>query len=150
MIFFVYARFIVFFIIKVKDDNKLLFDKILPYPGEFHIMKNYMIVVWDILEGSGIDTALGELYKGASLRSIMNCSHFNKSLRAMKLLHSTLATLLIHEFLNTVPDEIFNDIETIMHVLPLDISSSTCKIEWLVLLLIFSVVLKIFHVLKGF
>ncbi|CAF1443747.1 unnamed protein product, partial [Rotaria sp. Silwood1] len=116
--------------IEVKENNKLLFNRVLPYPGEFHLMKNYMIVVWGILEGSGIDTALGELYKEASLRSIMNCSHFNKSLRAMKLLHSALAALIIHEFLSIVPREIFNDIEVIMQSIPLDVSTNTCKIAW--------------------
>ncbi|CAF2862598.1 unnamed protein product [Rotaria sp. Silwood2] len=114
--------------IEVKQNNKLLFNKVLPYPGEFRLMKNYMIAVWDILEGSGIDTALGELYKGASLRSIMNCSHFNKSLRAMKLLHSALAALIIHEFLSIVPREIFNDIEVIMQSIPLDVSTNTCPL----------------------
>ncbi|CAF4815992.1 unnamed protein product [Rotaria sp. Silwood1] len=116
--------------IEVKENNKLLFNRVLPYPGEFHLMKNYMIVVWGILEGSGIDTALGELYKGASLRSIMNCSHFNKSLRAMKLLHSALAALIIHEFLSIVPREIFDDIEVIMQSIPLDVSTNTCKSAW--------------------
>ncbi|CAF3137029.1 unnamed protein product [Rotaria socialis] len=116
--------------IQVKDNHKVLFDKLLPYPGEFHIMKNYMIAVWDILEYSGIDTALGELYRGASFRSIMNCSHFNKSLRAMKLLHSTLATLLIHQFLNDMPIEIVNDLEALLKTIPYDVTSNTLKIEW--------------------
>ncbi|CAF5185419.1 unnamed protein product, partial [Rotaria sp. Silwood1] len=60
----------------------------------------------------------------------MNCSHFNKSLRAMKLLHSALAAVIVHEFLSIVPREIFNDIEVIMQSIPLDVSTNTCKIAW--------------------
>jgi hypothetical protein len=34
-------------------------------------MKNTMIVIWDVLEGSGIEEVLGLIYKGASLRAVL-------------------------------------------------------------------------------
>ena len=34
-------------------------------------MKNLMVVIWDVLEESGIEEVIGQLYKGASLRAIL-------------------------------------------------------------------------------
>jgi hypothetical protein len=34
-------------------------------------MKNTMVVIWDILEGSGIEEVLESIYKGASLRAVL-------------------------------------------------------------------------------
>ncbi len=41
------------------------------------MMKCEMIVIWDLLEGSGIDTLIGHLYKGATHRAVLAVAHFN-------------------------------------------------------------------------
>jgi hypothetical protein len=41
------------------------------YVGDFHLMKNSMIVIWDVLEGSGLEEVLGLVYKGSSLRAVL-------------------------------------------------------------------------------
>ncbi|CAF1309847.1 unnamed protein product, partial [Didymodactylos carnosus] len=79
------------------------FENVLIYPGEFHIMKNMMILVWDVLQGTGIEDIIGELYKAAALRSILNVHHFNKSLRSCKLIYTALSILIMEEFLKTSP-----------------------------------------------
>jgi hypothetical protein len=61
-------------------------------------MKNTMIVIWQILDGSGIDDVFNITYKGATLRSILNVYHFNKSLRCCKLLYTALYMLLIQSY----------------------------------------------------
>ncbi|CAF1502366.1 unnamed protein product [Adineta steineri] len=68
------------------------------YPGDFHLMKTTMIVIWQILDGSGIDDVLNITYKGATLRSILNVHHFNKSLRCCKLLYTALYMLFIQSY----------------------------------------------------
>ncbi len=49
---------------QLKDEN--LFDStgIFLYPGDFHMMKCSITVIWDIFEGLRIDDLAGELYKG--------------------------------------------------------------------------------------
>ncbi|CAF1476669.1 unnamed protein product, partial [Didymodactylos carnosus] len=73
-------------------------------------MKNFMILIWDVLDGSGVNELLGKIYKGATLRSILNVHHFNKSLRCCKLLYTALSILLIEQFLTTspLPDQILS------------------------------------------
>ncbi|CAF1553809.1 unnamed protein product, partial [Didymodactylos carnosus] len=88
---------------EVKQTNPFDFRGITIYAGDFHVMKNYMIVVWDVLDGSGIEDILGYFYKGASLRSIFVVHHFNKSLRCCKLLYTALSMLLIQSFLKSLP-----------------------------------------------
>lgn len=55
----------------MKRRNPDDFQQITIYAGDFHLMKNTMNVIWDVMEGSGIEDILGLLYKGASLKSIL-------------------------------------------------------------------------------
>ena len=50
------------------------------YAGDLHILKNYMIVVWDVLNGSGIEDILERIYKGAAHRAVMNVHNLSYSL----------------------------------------------------------------------
>ena len=61
-------------------------------------MKTTMIVIWKILNGSGLDEILNITYKGATLRSILNVHHFNKSLRCCKLPYTAPYMLLIQSY----------------------------------------------------
>ncbi|CAF1154261.1 unnamed protein product, partial [Didymodactylos carnosus] len=87
--------------VKAKQNNPGDYELIMIYPGDFHLMKNLMIVIWDVLDGSGIEDVFGFLYKGVSLRSILNVHHFNKSLRCIKLLYTALELLLFDSFITT-------------------------------------------------
>ncbi|CAF1137322.1 unnamed protein product [Didymodactylos carnosus] len=84
--------------IKAKGLNSIEFEDITIYAGDFHLMKNFQIVIWDVLTGSGIEDVLGCIYKGASLKSIWNVHHFNKSLRCCKLLYTALSILFLRSF----------------------------------------------------
>ncbi|CAF1012305.1 unnamed protein product [Didymodactylos carnosus] len=86
--------------IKIKDNynGKDPFSNLFVMPGDFHIMKNYMILIWLVLDGIGIDDLFGHIYHGATLRSILNVSRFNKSFRCVKLLYTSLYILLIEQF----------------------------------------------------
>ncbi|CAF1212257.1 unnamed protein product [Rotaria sordida] len=81
-----------------ETDNKSIFC----YPGDFHIMKNYMIVIWDVLNGSGIEDVLGCIYKAAAHRAIMNVHNFNYSLRCCKLIYTALSILFFESFIKTL------------------------------------------------
>ncbi len=54
----------------MKRQKPDLFLDIFVYAGDFHLMKNMMIVIWSILKGSGIEDIFETRYKGATLRSI--------------------------------------------------------------------------------
>jgi hypothetical protein len=54
----------------VKHHQPDMFKNVFVYVGDFHLMKNMMVVMWGVLQGSGIEDILENIYKGATLRSI--------------------------------------------------------------------------------
>ncbi len=54
----------------MKNHEPDMFKDIFIYPGDFHLIKNMMVVVWNVLDGTGIEDILESIYKGATLRSI--------------------------------------------------------------------------------
>lgn len=65
-------------------------------------MKNYMIIIWDVLDGSGIEDVLEFIYKGAAHRSVMNVHNFNYSLRSCKLVYTALGILFLDSFIKSL------------------------------------------------
>ncbi|CAF3090354.1 unnamed protein product, partial [Rotaria sp. Silwood2] len=106
--------------IEVKDEDSSNFDGIFLYPGDFHMMKCAMKVIWEVLEESGIDNLMGLLYKGATHRAVLSVAHFNKSLRAIKLLYTALLILIHTEFITTLSLSMVEEIEKLMNRMPLD------------------------------
>ncbi|CAF1479999.1 unnamed protein product, partial [Didymodactylos carnosus] len=88
-------------VIKVKDQQPKEFQDVFILAGDFHALKTYMIMVWKVLAGSGIHELLGNIYQGATLRSILEVTNFNKSLRATKLLYTALSILCIENFITS-------------------------------------------------
>ncbi|CAF2191690.1 unnamed protein product [Rotaria magnacalcarata] len=86
---------------KVIGNNPNEFDGMFIYPGDFHLIKTTMIVIWQVLDGSGIEDILNFVYKGATLRSILNVYHFNKSFRCCKLLYTALQMLLLESYVKS-------------------------------------------------
>ncbi|CAF4553069.1 unnamed protein product, partial [Rotaria sp. Silwood2] len=121
--------------IEVKDEQSLNFDGIFLYPGDFHMMRCAMKVIWGVLEESGIDTLIGELYKGATLRAILSVAHFNKSLRAIKLLYTALLIYIHEEFFQTLTTDIINEFEQVMSKMPTDLANIEEKKRWYTLVL---------------
>ncbi|CAF1624401.1 unnamed protein product, partial [Adineta ricciae] len=87
--------------LKVKRRNPDLFRNIFVYAGDFHLMKNMMVVIWSIRKGSGIEDVLELIYKGATLRAIFEVHYFNKSLRCCKLFYTALHILCLEAFFST-------------------------------------------------
>ena len=48
-----------------------VFGSIFIYPGDFHIIKNMMIVLWDLLNGPGIEDVFENIDKTAASSSIL-------------------------------------------------------------------------------
>ncbi|CAF4958920.1 unnamed protein product, partial [Rotaria sp. Silwood1] len=115
---------------KVKDEHWLDFEGIFLYPGDFHMMKCAMIVIWGILEESGVDTLIGTLYKDATHRAILSVSHFNKSLRTIKLLYTALLILVHDQFFLTLPTTMIDNIEQLMNKMPTDSADVEEKKRW--------------------
>ncbi|CAF1468756.1 unnamed protein product, partial [Rotaria sordida] len=115
---------------KVKDEDSSNFEGIFLYPGDFHMMKCAMIVIWGVLEESGIDNLMGLLYKGATHRAVLSVAHFNKSLRAIKLLYTALLILIHNEFVTTLSLPMVDEIEELMNKMPLDASDVEERKTW--------------------
>ncbi|CAF4252684.1 unnamed protein product, partial [Rotaria sp. Silwood2] len=121
----------------MEDKNTLEFEGIFLYPGDFHMMKCAMVVIWDILQGSGIDDLIGELYKGATYRAVLAVANFNKSLRTIKLLYTALSIIINNEFILTLPVEIFDEMEVCMNKIPTDLNNPEQSRKWYQIILDF-------------
>ncbi|CAF1049848.1 unnamed protein product [Didymodactylos carnosus] len=66
--------------------------------GDWHATKNFMGIIWTVLQGSGIEDSLSLLYGTATIKSIMNVHDYKKSLRALKLIYIYLFTEQLHAF----------------------------------------------------
>ncbi|CAF4865364.1 unnamed protein product [Rotaria sp. Silwood1] len=115
---------------EVKDEDSTNFEGIFLYPGDFHMMKCAMIVIWGVLEESGIDNLMGLLYKDATHRAVLSVAHFNKSLRAIKLLYTALLILIHNEFIATLSLPMVDEIEELMNQMPLDASDVEESKTW--------------------
>ncbi|CAF2321810.1 unnamed protein product [Rotaria sp. Silwood2] len=94
------------------------------------MMKCAMVVIWDILQGSGIDDLIGELYKGATHRAVLAVANFNKSLRTIKLLYTALSIIINNEFILTLPVEILDEMEGCMNKIPTDLNNPEQSRKW--------------------
>ncbi|CAF4496881.1 unnamed protein product, partial [Didymodactylos carnosus] len=113
------------------------FQDIFLMPGDFHIMKNYMILIWLVLDGIGMDDLFGYIYHGATLRAILNVSHFNKSFRCVKLLYTSLYMLIIeqfHTYLSSSPESSITETLKLLHnvliLLPHTFNTDSVKQSW--------------------
>lgn len=97
-------------------------------------MKNYMILIWDVLNGSGVEDVLGLIYKAAAHRSIFNVHNFNYSLRSCKLIYTALSILFYESFLqqfySTASDEVVKRFKRTLQTIPSDYTVATIKQEW--------------------
>ncbi|CAF3953138.1 unnamed protein product, partial [Rotaria sp. Silwood1] len=124
----------------VKYHQSDLFKNIFIYPGDFHLHKNMMIVIWDVLQGSGIEDILENIYKGATLKSILKVHHFNKSLRCCKILYTALYILLLEAFFEEtltsllVTDSI-NHLKSTMKKIPVEFASDDTAQTWFIQLI---------------
>jgi hypothetical protein len=83
-----------------------------------------------MLEESGIDTLIGYLYKGATLRAVLTVAHFNKSLRTIKLLYTALLIILHNEYVQTLSTAMLDEIEQLMQIMPPDLTDAEKSREW--------------------
>ncbi|CAF0968968.1 unnamed protein product [Didymodactylos carnosus] len=115
-------------------DNKSIFV----YPDDFHTMKNFMIVIWDVLNGSGIEDAFGLIYKAAAHRAMLNVHNFNYSLRPCKLLYTALAMLFIESFVKTsvTSARIIDDLKKTLANIPSDYAVTNIKQQWFTTMII--------------
>jgi hypothetical protein len=97
------------------------------YAGDFHIMKNYMIIIWDVLNGSGVEDIFACIYKAAAHRAAMNVHNFNYSLRCCKLLYSALSMLFIESFIKT-------SLSSSQTTIPSDYATDAEKQTWFIAL----------------
>jgi hypothetical protein len=89
-----------------------------------------MVMIWDILEELGIYTLIDCLYKGATLRAVLSVAHFNKSLRAIKLLYTALLILLQNEYAMTLSTTVIDEIEQLMNMRPTDLLDTEEYRNW--------------------
>ncbi|CAF1288798.1 unnamed protein product, partial [Didymodactylos carnosus] len=76
-----------------KQNNPIDYQLITIYPGDFHLMKNLMIVIWDVLDGSGIEVNI-------ALDQTIECS-INKFGKGHGGISRRFSHDLIDEWVNT-------------------------------------------------
>ncbi|CAF3933472.1 unnamed protein product [Rotaria sp. Silwood2] len=112
-----------------------LLKNVFIYPGDFHLMKNMMVVIWSILEGSGIEQVFENIYKAAALRSIFRAHHFNKSLRSCKLLYTALYILLLEAFFDhastsSLSINCIENLKCIINKIPSEFATDDISQKW--------------------
>ncbi len=66
---------------KVKRSYELTFEKLLIFPGDWHLLKNYQPVLMKAYYHAGLrEIAKNSGYKAETLKSLENCSHFKRTL----------------------------------------------------------------------
>jgi hypothetical protein len=98
-----------------------------------------MIIIWDVLNGSGVEDIFACIYKAAAHRAAMNVHNFNYSLRCCKLLYSALSMLFIESFIKTslsssqttIP---IDKIKQILEAIPSDYATDAEKQTWFIAL----------------
>lgn len=102
-------------------------------------MMNYLIIIWDVLNGSGIEDIFPSIYKGAALRTGMCVRDFDYYLRCCKFLYTALSMLFIESFIKTslssssikIP---MDNLKNILENVPSDDATNEEKQTWFVTL----------------
>ena len=101
-----------------------------------------MIVILQVLDGSGVEDILNVICKGATLISILKVHHFNKSLKPCKLLYTALQMLLIESYvtsntsltINTTSTSnsalVFNELRILFENTPNEYNIDSIKQTW--------------------
>ncbi|CAF4394933.1 unnamed protein product [Rotaria socialis] len=119
----------------VKYRQPDVFKNMFICPGDFHLMKNMMIVVWDLLKGSGIEDVLKSIYKNATFSSILVVRHFNRSLGCCKRLHTALHMLCIEAFshqtsISSSITDCLNTLKSVILQIPSEYASDDIFQKW--------------------
>lgn len=77
------------------------FDNLILRIGSFHLQKNYLRCLGQYVEESGLDGILieADIYGENTLASILKGTHYNRGIRAHKLLYEALRSIQIAEFI---------------------------------------------------
>ncbi|CAF3938297.1 unnamed protein product [Rotaria sp. Silwood1] len=125
---------------KVKYRQPDVFKNIFIYPGDFHLMKNMMVVLWNLLKGSGIEDVFENIYKDATLSSVFEVRHFNRSLRCCKLLYTALHVLCIEAFFDQTSislstSDCMKNLKSVMLQIPSEYAADDISQKWFAQLL---------------
>ena len=90
-------------ILKLDYGNELAW--LLPFPGDFHILKNYQPVLSKIYFDAGLKqlAAVGG-HRSETLISLQNCSHFKRTHRFILQVWEALYVNMVEIFLNNEPE----------------------------------------------
>ena len=72
----------------------------IPYIGDWHLLKNYQEVLMKIFWDGGLKTLAKGIHKNVTLTSVGNCSNFKRTHRFLVQVHEAILMLQFNSFLN--------------------------------------------------
>lgn len=93
-----------------------------------------MIVIWDVLAGSGVEDVIALIYKAAAHAATMKVQSFNYSLRCCKLVYTALSMLFLQSFFKSNSSSIIvgfkRQLQEIFGSIPSEFANTKKKQDW--------------------
>lgn len=95
------AIFLIAKLIQMQPEN--YFPKMVLRIGTFHLQKNWLHCLGQYLEGCGIEDILhkADIYEKTTVKAIFGGKHYNRGVRANKLIYESIKILQISQFFET-------------------------------------------------
>ena len=87
------------YIMNAKRDRGKSMDWVVPYVGDWHVMKNFQIVIMKIFWDAGLKELAKVVHKGASVLNIKNCQNFRHTHRFILHIYEALHLYQLNCFL---------------------------------------------------
>lgn len=93
-----------------------------------------MIVIWDVLAGSGVEDIIALIYKAAAHAATMKVQSFNYSLRCCKLIYTAMSMLFLESFFKSNSSSIIatvkDQLKDIFKSIPSDFAVERINQDW--------------------
>jgi len=67
------------YLIKLKNNDPIALSWLLPFPGDWHILKNYSLALMKLYGPGGLNDLIARLHKGRTEKCVTNCTDFEKT-----------------------------------------------------------------------
>ena len=84
---------------KLKEENPTYYSWLLPYPGDWHILKNYTSCLFKIYGPAGLKELVTKFHKGSTAASVLEGRDFDKTLSFLLQVYESIYRFQIHTFL---------------------------------------------------
>ena len=83
---------------KLKEENPAYYSWLLPYPGDWHTLKNYASCLFKIYSPAGLKELVTKFHKGSTAASVLDAKDFDKTLSFLLQVYESLYRFQIKTF----------------------------------------------------